>query len=340
MAFQAPLWSPSEASAILFDWDGVIAETNLDFSRVKHKYYGDRPAMLLEDAGTLSPTERADLMRDLEELEMRGAEQARPVPGVDQILEWVRSAGIPWAVVSRNCRKSIQAAADAIGVALPGIVRSRDDGDSVKPNPTALIEVCAGLGVPPRDTLLIGDYIYDMMGARRAGMRGALVRGETGDGWEDWLECRCASMYEFYSLIVSRAGIIAWEYKDTAARLGEGFLRWMRNIALPVPAWASPSLDAWVSRAASLGVGCFIVRDGEFTPEMWRQSPSFDVACVGMSLEYTLRDYLNYRWPFAEVSSGGETKLHPPVDSDGLEEYLLSLTGQGKRAGHRLSIYN
>ncbi|MDR0653381.1 MAG: HAD hydrolase-like protein, partial [Synergistaceae bacterium] len=32
------------------------------------------------------------------------------------------------------------------------------------------------MGASPSQSLLIGDYIYDMMGARRAGMRGVLVR--------------------------------------------------------------------------------------------------------------------------------------------------------------------
>ncbi|MDR3076214.1 MAG: HAD family hydrolase, partial [Synergistaceae bacterium] len=203
MAFSSPFWSPSEASAVLFDWDGVIADTKLDFSGVRQKYFGDRPAMLLEDARTLPPELREALMRDLEELEVRGARNAALVPGVSKILEWVKSAGIPWAVVSRNCRKSILTAAEMIGVKLPEIVRSRDDGERVKPDPAALREVCAALGADAGQTLLIGDYIYDMMGARRAGMRGVLVRNEIRDGWDDWLECHYKSMDEFYDALVN-----------------------------------------------------------------------------------------------------------------------------------------
>jgi HAD superfamily hydrolase (TIGR01509 family) len=325
MAFSAPLWTHSEASAVLFDWDGVIADTKLDFSEIRKKYYGDRPAMLLEDAYTLSPGARESLTRDLEDLETRGAERATLVPGADKILGWVKNARIPWAVISRNCRKSILTAARAIGVELPEVVRSRDDGERVKPDPAALRETCVALGVSPRDTLLIGDYIYDMIGARRAGMRGVLTRGDKPDGWDAWLECHYSSMDEFHGAIVSGERIIAWEYIDAASRLGIDFLRAAREITLPARTDASPSVDAWVARAASLGVGRFSVGGDEFTPEMWRRNPSLDVALIGHSLEFVLRDFLRDRWPFAEVTRGG-SDLHPPRDANALEDYLLSIT--------------
>ena len=128
MSFRAPFWSPSQASAVLFDWDGIIAETRLDFSGIRAKYYGNSKAMLLEDSHTLDDDRRASLMRDLEELEVRGAMTADSVPGIAQTLEWVGGNNIPWAVVSRNCKKSIHTAAEKIGITLPEIVLARDCG--------------------------------------------------------------------------------------------------------------------------------------------------------------------------------------------------------------------
>ena len=327
MAFNSPFWNPSEASAVLFDWDGVIADTRLDFSEVKRRYYGDRPAMLLEDAVTLASESRESLMRDLEELEVRGAENASLVPGVSEILEWVEESGIPWAVVSHNCRRSILTAADRIGVTLPRIVRSRDDGDRVKPDPEALREVCSQLGADATDTLLIGDYIYDMMGARRAGMRGILVRKTIQDGWEQWLECHYTSMYEFYDGLSNHTEITAWEYQDAHRQYGADFLRKVHAVMLPLPERGAPGIDSWVSRAASLGVGGFTVGDAKFTPEIWRQNPSIGIEYMGMPMETVLRDFVKNRWPSAKVvcTQEGENLPPPPVDADGLAKYLLDL---------------
>ena len=327
MAFNSPFWNPSEASAILFDWDGVIADTKLDFSEVKLKYYGDRSVMLLEDAVTLTPESRESLMRDLEDLEVCGAENASLVPGVPAILEWFEKLDIPWAVVSRNCRKSILTSAKRIGVTLPRVVRSRDDGDRVKPDPEALLEVCAQLGANAADTLLIGDYIYDMMGARRAGMRGILVRKTIQDDWDQWLECHYTSMYEFFDGLSNHAEITAWEYRDVHRQYGADFLRKVHAIMLPIPEQASPNIDSWVSRAASHGVGGFIVRDGKLTPEIWRQNPSLSIEYMGMPMEMVLRNFLQNRWPFAKVIRDQKDveMSAPPGDADHLAEYLLSL---------------
>ena len=327
MAFNSPFWSPSGASAVLFDWDGVIADTRLDFSGIRSKYYGERRAMLLEDACTLAPERREELMRDLEELEVRGAMSATLVPGADKILEWVEAARIPWAVVSRNCGKSILTAAETIGLKLPSVLLSRDDFSPVKPDPRALREACRQIGVPTSQSLLIGDYIYDMMGARRAGMRGVLVRAALGDGWDEWLECAYRDMSELYDELLDPTYMIPWEYQDTAERYGADFLGRVHRLLLPLPANARPTLDAWTARAASLGVGGFVVGDEIFTPNMWKKNPSLDISCIGLQLAEAIKRFIRGRWPFATVARGGESEICPPADADALPEFLSEFAG-------------
>jgi HAD superfamily hydrolase (TIGR01509 family) len=327
MAFNAPFWSPSRASAILFDWDGIIADTHLDFSGVRSKYYGERQAMLLEDARTLVPERREALMRDLEELEVAGARSATLVPGVDKILEWVEAARIPWAVVSRNCGKSILTAAETIGLKPPSVLLSRDDFSPVKPDPRALREACRLIGVPPSQSLLIGDYIYDMMGARRAGMRGVLVRAVRGDGWDEWLECAYSDMNELYDELLNPSDMIPWEYRDTAKRYGTRFLERVHRLFLPLPRRPRPTLDAWIARAASLGAGGFVIGDEIFTPNMWKENPSLDIADAGLPLRETIARFIRDRWPFASVTRGGESDIRPPADAGSLLEFLSELAG-------------
>jgi HAD superfamily hydrolase (TIGR01509 family) len=317
----------------LFDWDGVIAKTNLDFTEVRKKYYGDQQhAMLLEDSSSLEPEARGALMSDLEEIEMRGAREARLVPGADDVLGFVRGSGIPWAVVSRNCRKSILAAAETIAVQLPPIVRSRDDGKYLKPDPRALTETCGELSVPPAQTLVIGDYIYDMQGARRAGMRGVLVRDKLGEDWNQWLECRCATMRELYRELVSPTEMVPWEYQETVRRFGVEFLRAAHKISLALPENCSPSLDVWLARAASLGVGGFVAGSGTFSPRMWRENQSIDPACMGANMHDTLEKFLCARYPFARAVKPGNSPdaVASPSDAEELAEFITSLA---KNAG-------
>ena len=333
MSYKAPFWSPSDADAILFDWDGVIADTSLDFSEIRQKYYGGRRAMLLEDAAGLSPDMRAALMSDLNEIEMRGARDAVTVPGIFKILSWVRERGIPWAVVSRNSRDSIFEAARTIGVDLPRVVRSRDDGSSVKPDPSALVETCGLLGVPPNQALLIGDYIYDMIGARRAGMRGVLVRGAFEPDWAEWLECSYGSMDEMYEDLLSPVEAVPWEYRETVGRHGAEFLRRAHAIALPLPP-GTADMGCWLTCAASFGVGTFMVPRRAFSPAMWKENQTLDVACMGLDLSDAIRRFLAPRYPFASVEEAdGGLAVLPPENPDRIEGFLLDIMSGSNHAG-------
>ncbi len=337
MPFNPPFWSPSQASAILFDWDGIIAETRLDFSEIRNRYYGGRRAMLLEDACTLPEEARTSLMSDLEELEIAGALSAEPVDGIHDVLEWVAGGEIPWAIVSRNCKKSILAAAERIEIGLPPIVRSRDDGDCVKPDPRALTETAQELGVAPAQTLFIGDFIYDMMGARRAGMRGVLVRKNIEAGWQPWLECAYADMRGLAEELRSPSEVVPWEYQETARAKGRGFLSFTAGLTLALPERTIPNLDGWLTQAAMLGVGRFLIPDEIFTPNAWKANPSFDPANMGLAFETAVRDFLRTRYPLATVLSpkempkAGETVADAPFHAGDLSDFLTHLFERRKR---------
>ncbi|MDR1944485.1 MAG: HAD-IA family hydrolase [Synergistaceae bacterium] len=326
MPFKPPFWSPSQAETIIFDWDGIIAETHLDFSALHEKYYGKKRAMLLEDSVYLAPSEKKSLMRDLEETEIQGASEATLVPGASDVIAWTEENKIPWAVVSRNCRKSILLAAERTSFKLPPIVRSRDDGDCVKPDPRALVETCRALGSDPARTLLIGDYIYDMMGARRAGMRGALVRKRIEPDWDQWLEFSCGSMTSLRSELDSPGETVAWEYRKLADTHGAGFLRKAAAITALVPADDSAGTDIWTAKAASLGIGAFAVPDISFSPRSWRTNTSFEPGCMGASLADAIRSFLRVRFPLVSVEpfSGRKSCIELPRDPDEIEDFLLS----------------
>jgi HAD superfamily hydrolase (TIGR01509 family) len=287
--------------------------------------------MLLEDAITLPPLARASLARDLEAVEMRGARDATPIPGIFEVLDLVRAAGTPWAIVSRNCRASIFEAARTIGIELPAVVRSRDDGTSVKPDPAALRETCEALGVRTSQSLLVGDYIYDMMGARRAGMRGVLVRDRAEPDWMPWIECCFRSMAELRDEMLRPGEITPWEYRKVESARGRGFLRLAHSLAVSVPAGARPSVIEWLAAAAPLGIGTFVAPDGFLSPDTWMDSPSFDPAFIGRRLSDAIASFLESRYPFSKVVERWEIDgaVSMPEDSSEIEGILSDMAMRG-----------
>ncbi|GHV57655.1 haloacid dehalogenase [Synergistales bacterium] len=326
MAFKLPFWSPAQAEAVIFDWDGVIAETRLDFSDIRRTYYGEREAMILEDAATLPPAARFALMRDLEDLEVAGAEKAEIVRGVIEVIDWFETKKIPWAVSSRNCKKSITIAAEKISIKLPDVVRSREDGP-VKPDPRALFEICGAIGAEPSQTLLIGDYVYDMMGARRAGMRGALVRGHMPPEWGEWVECHYRSMSYLSGELNAPSELTPWENQRAGRRIGKAFLRAASTLALMIPSGVPNRTDESLMTAASLGVGAFMVPDVLFSPEEWKGSPSFNPDMMGRPLIDAVRDLLGARFPLVKVlpRKGEMDRERLPNSPDGMEAFLRDI---------------
>ena len=199
---KSPFWSPAGASGFILDWDGVIAETRLDFTPLREKYYGGRRAMLLEEAGTLAPDVRGEFFAELVALEMAGAEKAEPVAGALELLAWLNENDVPYCVVSRNCMEVIKRGAEVIGVELPEKTWGRDNSRWVKPDPRALYAAAEAIGADPRRCVYVGDFLYDLQGARRAGMRAVLVQRENPE-WGAWADVMYPKMTDLVASCAS-----------------------------------------------------------------------------------------------------------------------------------------
>jgi HAD superfamily hydrolase (TIGR01509 family) len=167
---------PALARAFILDWDGVLAETRLDFVPLRQKYFGGEIVPLVEAAKQLSEPLRSEILAEIRRIEMEGAERATAVEGAKGLIEWLIANGKPWAVVSRNCRDSMTLAAEKCGIVLPPVTLSRED-PYAKPDPRALALAAERLRVSLADCIMVGDFIYDIQAAHNAGIPSVLVRG-------------------------------------------------------------------------------------------------------------------------------------------------------------------
>ncbi|HCD71703.1 MAG TPA: HAD family hydrolase, partial [Thermovirga lienii] len=60
-----PFWHPAQAGGFILDWDGVLANTKLNFQRIRDKYFNGRLVPLLESGRLLEEKKRLELERDL-----------------------------------------------------------------------------------------------------------------------------------------------------------------------------------------------------------------------------------------------------------------------------------
>jgi len=183
----------STIEAVLFDLDGTLVETNIDFPLMKREVlriagaFGASPEQLvgLDILGVVSRTIyllrshgrhadalrfRAEAMARLEEIEMAHAEDTTQIPFAAELVEALRVGGARIGVVTRNCRKASMISLDRVGIR-PDAMVCREDTEKHKPDPEHIHAALRLLGVGPQAAVMVGDHIMDVQGGKSAGMR-------------------------------------------------------------------------------------------------------------------------------------------------------------------------
>lgn len=179
-----------EIRAVIFDFDGTLAETKIDFAlmrarAVEHvRAWGlwedgmDEGRWVLElvaraaDRLAGDPHRRgqylAEAARVIEDVEMLTCPHAEPFPGVVEGLEHLRANGFGIGIVTRNCRRGVEAVLSRRR--LPhDVLLTRDDVERVKPDPAHPLAALDALGVAPSEALMVGDHRTDIECGRAAG---------------------------------------------------------------------------------------------------------------------------------------------------------------------------
>ncbi len=159
---------------ILFDMDGVVVRQRLDFLAIKEEIFGTTHGFILERIADLAPPEQGRAEAILERHETAAAADAEPMDGVLPFLAWMQSRGLRRGLVTRNSRKSVQMVLARLGLRFDAVV-TREDAPP-KPAPDPVLLACQWIGVPPSEVLLVGDFEFDMLAGRRAGVGTVLLR--------------------------------------------------------------------------------------------------------------------------------------------------------------------
>jgi HAD superfamily hydrolase (TIGR01509 family) len=160
--------------AVIFDLDGTVTEPYLDFALIREEI-GLRPEAgpILEamDRMTEGPRRRAEAI--LLRHEAEAAEVSILNDGARDLLQWLHRNAIQTAILTRNSRESARKVLTRHALRFD-VVRTREDG-SFKPSPEPVWAICRQLGVQPRDSWVVGDYLFDVQSGRAAGTRTALL---------------------------------------------------------------------------------------------------------------------------------------------------------------------
>jgi HAD superfamily hydrolase (TIGR01509 family) len=139
-------------------------------------------ALFRETGRDLKPEQATAIRRVHAEAFARQVSQVRPLPGARELLAYLTTAGIPWAIGTSGRMDSAKPALDLLAIPAGVPVVTRDQVEHAKPDPDLFLAGAERLGVSVEDSVVVGDSVWDLLAARRARALGiGLLSGGYGE---------------------------------------------------------------------------------------------------------------------------------------------------------------
>jgi HAD superfamily hydrolase (TIGR01509 family) len=114
-----------------------------------------------------------ELQRLHREAYLRHSAGVRALPGAGRLLKALSEVQIPWAIATSGERAVAMAGIARLGLLRePDVVVTRNEVAHAKPNPDLFLAAAERLGVDIREAFVVGDSVWDLLAAQRAGSLG------------------------------------------------------------------------------------------------------------------------------------------------------------------------
>ena len=183
--------------ALVLDFDGTLAELNIDFTDMKRRlsalaeaYLGDAPpsdglpalewieqliVLIAEVEGRDTALEFGTRARFLVmDMELAAARKGGLFPFARPSLADLRARGLRTAIITRNCTAAVRIVFPDVRDAVDCFL-AREDVSRPKPDPAHPAAALKALGVSPGRALMVGDHTLDIATGLCAGMPAAGV---------------------------------------------------------------------------------------------------------------------------------------------------------------------
>ena len=179
--------------AVIFDLDGTLVDTvyghTLAWWRVLQEARLPVPSWKIHrligmSGGLITKAAAHEIGRDLSDEEVEGLQKRHgevykalmpdrhPLPGALELLRHLRDAKIKHGIATSGKRQDAQPSLDALDLPASTVVVDRTEVERAKPEPDLFLACQQKLGVAPAECYVVGDAVWDLLAARRAGMLG------------------------------------------------------------------------------------------------------------------------------------------------------------------------
>ncbi|MFF4615650.1 HAD family hydrolase [Nonomuraea jabiensis] len=159
-------------------WRQALSSMGIDLSVWRiHRRIGMSGGLfvsaLLRETGLKLTREQID---QLQTTHMEAYEQqvhsVRPLPGAVELLSELSARGVPWAIATSGYARTARLALSMLDLPDDTPMITRDMVRRAKPDPDLFLAGAALVRVDPAHAMVVGDSVWDLLAARRAGALG------------------------------------------------------------------------------------------------------------------------------------------------------------------------
>src|ERR1700759_3407835 len=159
-------------------WRAALAGLGIDLSvwRIPRRIGmsgGLFVAALLRETGLAMGREEIERLQRAHADEYRAQmDSVLPLPGAAELLSYLTERGVKWAIATSGNAVTARPALKLLGLPESTPMVTRDLVRHAKPGGDRFLAAAALLGVEPRHAMVVGDSVWDLLAARRAGALG------------------------------------------------------------------------------------------------------------------------------------------------------------------------
>ena len=182
----------------IFDLDGTLTVSAHDFEHIRRELGLAPETPILEALHAMPESEAAPLWESLNELEFYYAGKASVMLGASELLQKLHDGGRRLAILTRNTMPVVEQTLQACKIDHFFPLDHILDRDSCipKPSPDGVERLLDLWKADPEDTVMVGDYLYDLEAGKSAGVATVHLDTRGNVDWSEFTDIRVEELGE------------------------------------------------------------------------------------------------------------------------------------------------
>lgn len=156
----------------IFDLDGTLTVPAHDFTAMRRELGFPLDCDILGHLAALPPEQERAKRLQLNQIEDEVARRSQLADGADELLKTLSEQGVSMGILTRNSRDNALITLNAIGLLdyFDHVCVLGREETLPKPDPQGIHYLLDHWGTTSENAVMVGDYLYDMLTARAAGV--------------------------------------------------------------------------------------------------------------------------------------------------------------------------